>query len=534
MHACQDHAKLHVGFEAAFHGGNGHRISRRFAAVRRQNRDVTLERSSLTSRLLALALVAMWFAGAVPLVVDIDLWHEMAYFREVLERGEFPRHDPFAFTPTVERLIHHEWGFGAVTYALTRAFGGAGIIAFKYLTMALIAILCVRAARRSATPSSLALFAPIAIVLAWPALATVRAHLVTLLGVAILLDMLARDRSGDRRWVIPYLAMQLLWQNLHGGFVAGVGLLAAHAVERALRGEPWRHLALSLAASLALIVCNPYGLHYYGYLLHALTLSREHISEWLPLWHGFSPALLLTLVSLVPIHLALRERPLRKLPGELLVLLAVVQAFAHQRFVSLYALVAFVHVPAWFDGTRFGIRLAELLERRAFAVRYLAAVIGIAMLGHFAMNHPFTLRVPEDPRNPLETGYPVGAVLYLQEIGFRGNLYTHFDAGAYASWKLFPAVRVSFDSRYEVAYRDGQLEENLAFYHAFEGFAAIPARVGADAILIPSNMRVHRRWSEIAGFTPIYRDPFSLLLARRDLALPTRTTAAPHGDGSFP
>lgn len=534
MHACQDHAKLHVGFEAAFRGGNGHRILRRFAAVRRQNPDVTLERSSLTSRLLALALVAMWFAGAVPLVVDIDLWHEMAYFREVLERGEFPHRDPFAFTPTVERLIHHEWGFGAVTYALARAFGGAGIIAFKYLTMAQIAILCVRAARRSATPSSIALFAPIAIVLAWPALATVRAHLVTLLGVTILLDMLARDRSGDRRWVVPYLAMQLLWQNLHGGFVAGIALLAAHSVERGLRGEPWRHLARALAASLALVVCNPYGLHYYGYLFHALTLSREHISEWLPLWHGFSPTLLLTLVSLVPIYLALRQRRLVQLPGALLVLLAMLQAFAHQRFVSLYALVAFVHVPAWFDGTSFGIRLGEAFERRAFALRYLAAVIGIAMLGHFAMNRPFTLRVPEDPHNPLETGYPVGAVEYLRTIGFHGNLYTHFDAGAYVSWQLFPAVRVSFDSRYEVAYRDGQLEENLAFYHALDGFAAIPARVGADAVLIPANARVHRRSAEIRGYTPIYRDPYTLILARRDLALPTRTLAVPYGDGSFP
>jgi hypothetical protein len=41
--------------------------------------------------------------------VDIDLFHQMCLARQFSEEGTFPMKDAFAYTPTVDPIVHHEW-----------------------------------------------------------------------------------------------------------------------------------------------------------------------------------------------------------------------------------------------------------------------------------------------------------------------------------------------------------------------------------------------------------------------------------------
>src|SRR5271170_6337395 len=93
---------------------------------------------------------------------DPDMWHEMALFRQTLIEGGVPREDRFAYTPTVSPSIHHEWGAGAIFYAVATTFGATGIIVFKFALVAAVVSCCYWCARRrgagaavflSATPS---------------------------------------------------------------------------------------------------------------------------------------------------------------------------------------------------------------------------------------------------------------------------------------------------------------------------------------------------------------------------------------------
>lgn len=65
-----------------------------------------------------------------------------------------------------------------------------------------------------------------------------------------------------------------------------------------------------------------------------------------------------------------------------------------------------------------------------------------------------------------------------------------FDAGAYVSWNLYPNVKVSMDSRFEVAYSIKSVTDNINFYSANEGWQDTLARYSTDAILVP-------RWSKV-------------------------------------
>jgi hypothetical protein len=115
-------------------------------------------------------------------------------------------------------------------------------------------------------------------------------------------------------------------------------------------------------------------------------------------------------------------------------------------------------------------------------------VFGVLGLGYACRNRFWQLRVPTDTAQASEGVpiYPAGAVDYLAEHGFRGNLVVPFDVGAYVSWRLYPSVRVSIDSRYEVAYPPAAAEDAVRLYALEPGWEGVLAGYeGRDAVLVP-------------------------------------------------
>ena len=90
-----------------------------------------------------LAVAALLLAvHSKSMMVDVDVFHEMALYRAALRDGAVPTEDQFAYTPTVSPCVHHEWGTGLVLYHATASFGAAGLVALRYaLTVALCLLL---------------------------------------------------------------------------------------------------------------------------------------------------------------------------------------------------------------------------------------------------------------------------------------------------------------------------------------------------------------------------------------------------------
>jgi len=151
-----------------------------------------------------------------------------------------------------------------------------------------------------------------------------------------------------------------------------------------------------------------------------------------------------------------------------------------------------------------------------------AAAAIVLLAGGYALfrSMPWRLRVPANPGEHESLLYPAGAVDYLAEQGFQGNLMTPFTVGAYVSWRLHPRVKVSFDSRYEAAYPPEAALENRDFYAAREGWRATLARYPTDAVLAPAGSRVALEIERIPRWSRIYEDDVFVVLARPDLALP--------------
>lgn len=484
--------------------------------------------------LIASALGALLFGAMTSsMFADPDMYHEMALFREALQLGHLPLEDRFAYTPTISPSIHHEWGTGAVLYLLATRLGETGVLALAYTCIGLALGLTLATARRKgASWTLLGSIAPVGIIMLASGASVFRAQMFTLAATAGLLYALERDAKGSRAWIGFWLAVYVLWLNLHGGFVVGLVLLAAHAVEQALRRKPIAHLAIVWLAMLALVPVNPYGWAYYPYLATAITMDRPLITEWWPIWRGSPmPIACFGFAALVAVYAILR-RGLRASEGVLVLAATAWAAAQHQRHLSLFGVAWLVYVPSLVQGTPLGQAVETFWTARPKLSKlvWVGAALVSTIIG--ATNRPAHLPVPSNPGDHPQLVYPVAAVDFLRESRFRGNLMVPFTVGAYVSWKLHPDVKVSIDGRYEVAYAPGVLERIHDFYEAASDWRETLAMYPTDAVLVP-------HWSPLdaplagIGWKRVYVDDAYAVLAPQPWTVQRDRTGAVLR-GSFP
>jgi hypothetical protein len=471
------------------------------------------------------ALAAMFLAHLSELTfVDPDLWHEMALAREIFTLGYMPLDERFAYTPTVYPCVHHEWGTGLVLYLVASVAGAGGIMALKYLLSAVVATTCFRCAElRGASRPLVTSLAPLVILAGCLGFTTIRAQLFTMGFLALLLTFLDADRRGERRWIWVWLPLYVVWLNLHAGFVVGGIVVTLHAVEQLVRREPVRHLIALVAAMAALVMVNPYGWNYYPYLAHAVLMQRPMIIEWRPLWENDPTTFYVYLMSLVLVGYAVSQLGVRRMPGLLILLVTAYAAARHTRHLSLYLVVWLAYLPGYLQATRLGALVESLWNTRRKLVASFCAVVGVLCAARALAAHPWKMALPvtieqEKTGRPM---YPAGAVDYLRETDFRGNLMTPFVPGGFVMWKLHPNVKVSFDGRYEVAYQPGALEEHESFYRAEAGWEKILEKHPTDLVLVPRSTAVSAALAEQTAWQRVYRDGAYEIYSRPGLRLPT-------------
>jgi len=74
---------------------------------------------------------------------------------------------------------------------------------------------------------------------------------------------------------------------MHGGFVAGIGLIVIYAVGEFLNRKPTLPYLGILALILPMTLINPYGYRLWTFMMDAAFMPRPYIGEWGPVsWSG--------------------------------------------------------------------------------------------------------------------------------------------------------------------------------------------------------------------------------------------------------
>jgi len=449
-------------------------------------------------------------------LVDSDGWWHLAAGRFIAASG-VPHTDPFTFTWGGQPWTAHEWLSELVMFRLADALGLAGLVLvwslFPAATFGLLIIVLRRAGLR------LAAIAPAAILcsLVFTTYVTLRPQPISWLLTAGLLSLLLSIRPRQAPWLLLLGPAFVLWANLHGLYVVGLGLLAVFTMftvlgRTQLAGQRgW--VVGSFAAAVAGTVLTPAGT---GGLLYPLRYLEAgdwglgYIPEWnTPNFH--EPAHLLLLALVVGIGFV----AFRSSPGWLALVcgLSVIGSLLAMRVVPITAVVSMpvlaYGLEDWFA------RRAPAKARRADDVGRRALDLGAAVLVVVAA---FLFLAPKDlpafVSAEEQRRFPAAEIAMLEREVPDAKVFAEYSWGGYVEYRLHGDGGRSFiDGRNDMF--DQQILDDYSLIRAADaGWSARLDSYGANAILLPPDAPLTHGPAQDAGWCEAERSDLAVLLLR--------------------
>jgi len=482
-----------------------------------------------------LLVITFIFSRLKTNTADPDLWGYLAFGRLFWGQGQFPYLDVFAYVPTLKPWIYHEWLTGVIFYPLYRTLGAPGLQVLKYaLGLATMGTIYLTARRRGADLLPTALLLCFTVVGLSVGYSPVRAQVFTYFFFALFLYLLETARlSANWRDLWLLVPIQIGWCNLHGGFLAGLGLILLYAVGEALSRRPfWPYLGWFVLAGLATVI-NPYGLQYWSYLVQAVTMPRPEITEWLSIFAAYQHGILeggalfyfLGLIA-VAVFLACLAH-WREITPALVLLFTLYLGVTHNRHRVFFVITFGAYMPVLLT-----VYFQELSARPGFMARIhslgrrIPALVVILLTGFYAYRfvsvNPLTLEVPSEPSlvSKTEPYYPVGAIDFIEQRQLSGKLLVEFNWGEYCLWRLYPRCLVAIDGRYETVYPENVHKEYFDFLMARKDWRNFLEHYPPDLILIEIRSRVYGLLSGDPDWCQVYADPGCALFRRQAQVAP--------------
>lgn len=309
-----------------------------------------------------------------------DVWGHLRYAAEIVAQKQLPTREPFCdFADKDSPLVHFAWLSQLLMLGCFRLgehlAGGerlhqlaGGVAGLRTLTLVLVLLFSWQLlAAYARVGRSLALGVVGLVLYSLPTpLDVLRPQL---FGMVLFAFLLARLSADEWRWreVLLALAALVLWVNLHGSFVVGLGLLGVFLAGRFLSlcrtsgrwtfAAPWqdatfRRLALTLLGGVVLTaLVNPHGVSLYLAVVRfsAHPVTRQ-FDEFQPLSTSLRPgALYFYVASMVVVlgsWLVARWRPT---PTQVLMVLVFGLAPITQMRLAQWwvPLVLWLVLPAW-------------------------------------------------------------------------------------------------------------------------------------------------------------------------------------------
>lgn len=480
------------------------------------------------------------FAGLVSLlavgpIANNDIWLHLKTGSLILERWQVPQVDAYTFTRVGAPYIAHEWLAQVVFAILYRLGGGLKALSLAYAALAgtllwliyretALRIVQDGADRRIwagaiATLTTVIAFFQIASFLA------IRPHIFSFLFVATFTAILPRLELGESKprsmTLLALLFLQLLWANLHGAFIIGILLAAIHVAASALsRRRVTRMVALPLA--LAAVSClNPYGWRIYSLVSRfSDPIFRRVIVEWespfesrFASTHVFAVYLLWLGGALsAGVWAAKRRRDFAPLMSVL--------TFGAMSALSRRHICLLVIVTAPLIGRGIAAAAAPFSRRSPGVVIAAgwAALLPVLCLAGLIVNGLLS-----DSAVPLRPGIvarniPVESLEVMRAENLHGRVFTTIGLGSYVTWRGWPDLTTSIDSRLEV-FGGAFITTHLMAERDPERFKEFLAHQPFDLALLPWRLTSVRgaltALESDQDWALIYFDDVVVLYARR-------------------
>lgn len=383
---------------------------------------------------LVMAVVEGIFLYIALTVIDPDFgWH--IRLGEIIKNEGVPVTDPFSYTMKDYPFVDYEWGTN-LTWYLVYNLGGQRVLAVIYVLIVLLLPWLVIPEKGDNNRLLWALSI-------WTVMLSrfaIRPQVVSWFLLAIVVKWMWDKKQWQkyRRW---YPAVMLVWVNLHGSFLLGIGAVGVWIVCRAVinRRIDCKDVAIWLTGAAATLV-NPYGIRDWTEVLRQMSMSgrfAQTVAEWIPGYLRIDPGAMF-LIGILIIGVIKFRRSLDLSYG-LVVGIIGIMTWGAQRNWPLFAVAAApLAADIWEKMRNLTRGLVSVGRWRIFS----RIIWGLVTLTFLEESY---LVIKADRTMGIDF-YPQKAVEYLKTRKTGGRIFNEYDWGGYLIWKL-PGERFFVDGR---------------------------------------------------------------------------------------
>lgn len=396
------------------------------------------------------------------LLADCDTGYHIRAGQYILKTMSIPRHDIFSFRRPALPWTAHEWLSETIMALIYGLSGLTGVVVFYALLIALTYYLMFKILRTYRgdylAKIVVAVLAIASSQIHWLA----RPHIFTLLFLVIWYYLLDLYQYRGRNYLYFLPLIMLVWVNLHGGYIVGLGLVGVYFLDNLIRvlrahdSERKPHVAKTAvlgivgAACLLAALVNPYGYHIllFPFKLTSNKFIMDHVGEFLSVnFHDAIKFKYMLFFMLAVFAVSRKELNFTEL---VLTLLFTYMALYSARYIPLYAVVTapILVTQSGLLMDRWDGKTAKFLKERAATIARvdsstrgflwpLAAVALVAiLLAGQDIHYSFNAKIK-----------PVAAVDFLKKEHLKGHVFNNDEFGDYLIYAGWPEYRVFFDGR---------------------------------------------------------------------------------------
>jgi len=460
-------------------------------------------KSVLRNRVFIYVLLFLFsiFLASCCVDYDYDLYARFIVGENFFEKGVFNYRDFLSYTPT-HPWYDHEYGASLVFYLFHKYLGAFGLVLIQATLMFLTAFFIIKTQQiqRHAYPVSVLLMAFFLFLFSHQNPNIVRCHMFSFVFFAMFLYFLEKTRISNLKnqttkilWLVPLLT--ILWNNIHGGVVAGLGIIFIYMVGAIVTKQKWKQYFQVLVVSTPLLIINPYGPQYIEFLVSANTKTRTMITEW---WDVFAPRHILYyfplfFVGLFGIILKIFDFIDTKKVNVIKFLMLFVTLYMGTIHVKLLSLPIITLFALYHND------ITRLFSRKKYKIMELLTYVCI-----FVAIVCIPFKKPMEYRTNF-VKFPVKEVEFIKINDIKGNILTEFGLGSYVAYKLYPDNLIYMDGRYEEVYDDTVFDDLMNFEKKENDWEKAIRDYPTEIILLHRTSPIYATLEDYQGWTQIYQ-----------------------------
>ncbi len=452
--------------------------------------------------------------GCINCYPDNDLWARLIAGGFAFENLSLLKHDIFSYTPT-HIWYDHEWGASIIFYTVLKYFGTSGLIILKGILTALTLFTCYKTVElrkpTSTVSHNIIYFALMFFAMMNVLGPVIRCHLFTCLFFALFIYILERSRQGGVKILILLPVIMLLWCNIHGGCLSGLGIIGIYCIGEFLNKQNIKKYIITLFACIAVLFINPYGIEYVKFLFYAGLMDRSYITEWNSPFHQhylknyFEYKICLVIMLLTQVLYLIKNKiNYGKVDKTKIIIIAVTAylSITHVRHIPFFIISA---------GSLLYDEFYSLFNSLAGKIKMTESINNLVLLKNVIV-YFFLLIISVPPLiakkeiTITQSAYPRFAIEFIKINNIKGNLFINFDWGSYAAYKLYPNNLIVMDGRYEEVYAPNLLMQLKDFHLVKGGWYKIIRDYKTDVMILEKKYPVYNKILEHKDWKLIFEN----------------------------